>query len=96
MLYLYGGLNAAGRMQVSSDSFGEFYKKLLVRFGLDGKEEIASFSTAEGVFQAVFRIQSDTGVRDEDWEKIFDYKKVSPAFEYTTEKRYSTDSGSLN
>lgn len=94
MLYLYGGLNAAGRMQVSSDSFGEFYKKLLVRFGLDGKEEIASFSTAEGVFQAVFRIQSDTGVRDEDWEKIFDYKKVSPAFEYTTEKRYSTDSGS--
>ena len=94
MLYLYGGLNAAGRTQVAPDSFGEFYKKLLLRFGLDGKEEIASFSTAEGTSQAVFRIQSDTGALDEDWEKIFDYKKVSPAFEYTTEKHYSTDSGS--
>lgn len=94
VLYLYGQLLPSARSLVDSRLFGAFYNGLLARFGLDGREEIASFATAEGAFQAAFRIRSDTGILDEDWEKIFDYKETFPAFEYTTERHYSTDVGS--
>ena len=94
MLYVYGRLNAAGRALVDRESFDAYYAGLTERFGVSGRDEIAAFSFPEGAAQVSFCIQSDTGVVDENWEKIFDYKPTNPEFVYTTERSYSTDAGS--
>lgn len=94
MLYRYGELNARGRSNVDGEAFAAFYDSFLTANGLGGEEAIASFGSPEGRLQADFRIQSDTGKRDEDWEKIFDLTKPEIDFVYTTECGYSTDGGS--
>lgn len=94
LLYVYGTMNAQSRAGVNAQAFEEFYGSLLTRYGLNGQNAVAAFSEPEGAVQAQFRIQSDTGVLDEDWNKIFDYNETYPEFVYTTERSHASDSGS--